>query len=306
MIGITNIASYIPEGRINNYDRKEEFQIDDNFIKNKIGFESVARKKEDEKTYSMCIEAFDRLIAKSDFKKEEIELVVLVTQTPEFNIPHTSAIIHNKLGLSANCMCFDVSQGCAGYIHGLSIAQSVMEQNGFKKGLLFTCDPYSHVMNHNDRNTTLLFGDGAAVTLLTDKPVYEIGKNTFGTLPDSNEALTCLDGVVNMYGRQVFSFAIREVPKDFKAVLKKNKLKKEEVDFFILHQGSLYILNALREKLGLTEEEAPFDAASYGNVVSSSIPVILEKHIDNEEFKTILLSGFGVGLSWGSTIIKRL
>jgi 3-oxoacyl-[acyl-carrier-protein] synthase-3 len=306
MIGIKDIAHYIPEGRVNNYDRKEEFQIDDNFIENKIGFQSVARKAKDETTFSMCMKAFDNLIKKGNVKKEEIEIVILVTQTPEFNIPHTSAIIHNKLELQPACMCFDVSQGCAGYIHGLSVIQAVMEQNGFKKGLLFTCDPYSDIMNHSDRNTTLLFGDGAAVTLLTDDPVYEIGKYTFGTLPNSNEALTCVDGVVNMYGRQVFSFAVREVPKDFELVLSRNNLKKEDIDQFLLHQGSLYIINALRDKLGLTAEQAPFDAANYGNVVSSSIPVILEKSLGNEDHKKLLLSGFGVGLSWGSTILRRI
>src|SRR3990172_238937 len=123
MLGIKNIASYIPDTKILNSARKEQFGIDEDFIRNKIGVESVSVKSASEETSDLCIRAFQNLLQKTDLDAGAVDVIVVVTQNPDLSIPHTSAIVHGKLGLKEQCACFDVSLGCSGYVYGLSIIQ---------------------------------------------------------------------------------------------------------------------------------------------------------------------------------------
>lgn len=305
MIGIQEIASYIPRKRISNYIRKEEFVIDDYFIEEKIGVKRVAVKEENEDTSDLCVKAFENLIKKVDISKNDIEVLVIVTQNPDKNIPHTSAIVHGKLDLLRNCACFDISQGCSGFVYGLSIMQSFMNGNNLKKGLLFTSDPYSKIVDQTDKNTSLLFGDAATVTLISNNPVYLTGKCTFGTVGKDYEELSCVNNKLYMNGRAIFNFVVKYVPNDVKVLLKINQLKFEDIDKFVFHQGSKYIIDTISKSLNLNTEKVVFDIYDYGNTISSSIPIILEKETKNKENKNIVISGFGVGLSWASGILKK-
>ncbi len=306
-IGIVNIGTYIPDARVSNFDRKEEFEIDDTFITEKIGIRSVARKAKDEETSDLCVKAFQNLVEKQDLNLEEVEVAIVVTQNPDYNLPHTASLVHKKLGLSEHVASFDISLGCSGFVYGLSVIESFMNQHGMKKGLLFTADPYSKILNPKDKNTSLLFGDAGAVTLIGEKPVFRSGNSTFGTIGEGYGELICTEDLY-MNGRSIFNFAARYVPKDVEKVLSKNNLTKEEIDLFIFHQGSKYICDTLIRRIGLDESKVPFDAANYGNTVSSSIPIILEKYLeDSKETPSdkTLICGFGVGLSWASTILHR-
>ncbi|MEP2448773.1 MAG: ketoacyl-ACP synthase III [Balneola sp.] len=305
-IGIEKIASYIPEKKISNFDRKDEFDIDDIFIKDKIGIQSVSRKDSDQETSDLCVKAYENLVSNYDLNSEEIEVMIVVTQNPDFNLPHTAAVVHKKLGFHENIASFDISLGCSGFVYGLSVIESFMKSNGMKKGLLFTADPYSKVINPDDKNTSLLFGDAAAVTLISENPILESGKFTFGTIGNGYEELICTEDLY-MNGRSIFNFAARYVPVDVDSVLEKNNLTKNDIDTYVFHQGSKYICDTLIRRMKLDEEKVPFDATNYGNTVSSSIPIILEKFINNqfELKKNTLICGFGVGLSWASTILKK-
>ncbi|MBO6792759.1 MAG: ketoacyl-ACP synthase III [Balneolaceae bacterium] len=306
MIGIEAIGKYLPERLISNFDRKEEFGIDDNFITDKIGIQSVTRKNEDEETSDLCVKAYHDLISKATFEPEEIEIIVVVTQNPDYNLPHTAAVVHKKIGLPESVASFDISLGCSGFVYGLSAIQAFMVANGMKKGILFTADPYSKVIDPTDKNTSLLFGDAAAATLITNSPKYVTGKFTFGTIGEGYEELICTKSLY-MNGRSIFNFAAKYVPKDVAKVLDQNNLSIDEIDSFVFHQGSKYICDTLIRRLKLDKNKVPFDATYYGNTVSSSIPLILEKQmndIDNKD-SNLLLCGFGVGLSWSSTILKR-
>jgi len=181
-----------------------------------------------------------------------------------------------------------------------------MESNKLKKGLLFTADPYSKIINYEDKSTSLLFGDGATVSLLSDHPNWEIGRFTFGTKGSCGEAIRISekDGKLVMNGREVFAFSATMVPDNISKVLTINGLKIEDIDLFALHQGSKYIIKTVTTRLGVDESKIPFVATNYGNTVSSSIPMILE-HLSNRINK-VLMSGFGVGLSWASTILTRI
>jgi 3-oxoacyl-[acyl-carrier-protein] synthase III len=304
MIGIKNIGTYIPEKKISNYDRKEQFEIDDVFINDKIGIQFVARKDEDEDTSDLCVKAFIKLMEKEEINKESIDIIVVVTQNPDYNLPHTAAIVHKKLGFPEEIASFDISLGCSGFVYGLAAIESFMVMHGMKNGLLFTADPYSKIIDPNDKNTTLLFGDAATVTWIGENPKYKSGKFTFGTIGDGFDELICTDNLY-MNGRAIFNFAARYVPKDVDKVLELNSISKEEIDTFIFHQGSKKIYETLLQRVGIDATKVPYDATMYGNTVSSSIPIILDKYIDTDQ-GNILISGFGVGLSWSSTILSKI
>ena len=306
MIGINNIGVYIPQKRKSNLEKLEKFGIDENFLKNKIGVITRAVKEEYQRASDLCVEAFENLQKKEEIDIDGIGLSIVVTQNPDYRLPHTSAVVHGKLGLPKNCACFDISLGCSGYVYGLAIAVSFMEKFGIKKGLLFTSDPYSEIVDEGDKNTSLLFGDAATVTLLTENPQWVIRDALFETEGKQYEALIVRDGKLFMNGRAVFNYVLTSVPKQIQTLLEKNNLSKDDIDLFILHPGSKYMLDVLRLRLKLPPEKVPIDFSEYGNTVSSSIPIVLEKFLNEKGIGRILISGFGVGLSSASAILERV
>ena len=252
----------------------------------------------------MCVKAFERLNETSSIDAAEIECCVVITQNPDYNIPHTSAIVQGKLGFPETCAAYDISLGCSGYVYGLSNIIGFMQQNGMKKGLLFTSDQYSDIVNTEDKNTALLFGDAATVTLISDTPVLSPVDFSFGTNGKEHQSLLCNEYLF-MDGRAVFSFTATTAPKHIKALLEKNELVDEDIKKYYLHQGSRYIVDTIRKRLKVDEEKVPFDMTEYGNTVSSSIPIILAKDLPKLPNGNYVLSAFGVGLSWASAIIRK-
>jgi len=305
MLGIENIATYIPKNKKSNYDLKEKFEIDDDFIENKIGVKYHAIKDEGLKSSDMCVRAFENMQKLANINPEEIECCIVVTQNPDFNIPHTAAIVHGKLDLPSSCAAFDISLGCSGYVYGLSNIISFMKNNGMKKGLLFTSDQYSDILDEEDKNTALLFGDASTVTLIGEDPTYVPLDFSFGTNGKEYKELINED-TLYMNGRAVFSFTATTAPKHIKALLEKNGLSDEDIQNYYLHQGSKYIVDTITKRLKVDANKVPFDMAEYGNTVSSSIPIILAKAIHTNPKGKVVLSAFGVGLSWASAIIEKI
>ena len=307
MIGIKAIGTYLPEKRISNFDRIQKFNMTESFVREKIGFTKVALKSVNQDTSDLCVKAWVNLIQEQSVSPNEIDCIIVCTQNPDgHGLPHTSAIIHDKLNLPLNCAAFDLSLGCSGYVYGLSVIKSFMEANSFRRGLLFTADPYSKVMNNNDKKTATLFGDGATVTLMTDKPVFEFGQFVFGSDGSRKDGIVVReDGYVHMNGRAVFSFTVRVIPDNIREMLEKNSFDLKKVDRFLLHQGSLHIVNSIADNLNVPRERCPFHSAAYGNTVSSSVPMLLAQEHTNQEMQVAVLAGFGVGLSWASTLIFR-
>ena len=306
MIGIENIGCYIPPGRISNYERKEKFAIDDNFIENKIGIRRVAIKGLEEETSDLCVKAFAALESRAGIDREEIEALVVVTQNPDKNIPHASAIVHDKLDLPERCACFDISLGCSGFVYALATLQGLMVASGMKKGVLLTADPYSKVVDPDDKNTALLFGDGAVATLISENPVFVSGATTFGTVGKEYGKLAVNEhGRLFMNGRAVFNFAAKYIPRDLRLMAEKNQVQIEDIDLFLLHQGSRIIVETIAEKLGIDPAKAPFRIDDYGNTIASSIPMLLQDELAGPA-DLIAISGFGVGLSWASSLLRRV
>lgn len=302
MIGIKSIGVYLPQGRIANLARKEEFDVTDQFIEERIGMRQLAVSAPGEGTTALGVSAFQAL----GVDPAVVEALVVVTQNPDRNLPHASAEMHGRLGLAENCACFDISLGCSGYVYALSVLSAFMEANGMRAGVLVTADPYSRILDPHDKATCLLFGDGATATLLDREPVLALGKFTFGTAGKEAEALACNAGKLHMNGRAVFNFAAKYVPADVAQALARNGLHAEEVDAYVFHQGSRHIVETIARRLALPAEKVRFAAADYGNTVSSSIPMILADEISRPSVRTLLVSGFGVGLSWASTILRRV
>ena len=307
---ISRIAGYIPDGRLDNYARQNDFGITAEFIDTKLGVNAVARKSDEQETSDLCVSAYNALTEEAGQQYDDVDCLIVCTQNPDAQgIPHTSAIVHGKLGLPESCASFDISLGCSGYVYGLSIISSFMSANGLHRGLLFTADPYSKIVNMDDKNTCLLFGDGATVTLIetstSDTGVWRPDHFQFFTRGRDGAALCIENEQLHMNGRAVFSFSATETPPLITRSLEAAGLTQQEVDLFLLHQGSKYIVDTIRARLDIPADKVPFGMTTYGNTVSSSIPMLLKAQLDNPELSKLLLCGFGVGLSAASCILTR-
>ncbi|WP_398470570.1 3-oxoacyl-[acyl-carrier-protein] synthase III C-terminal domain-containing protein [Tardiphaga sp.] len=310
MIGIAAIGAYLPPTRIDNVGRAAEAGKTPEFIAGKIGFRRLPRKAPDEGVIDLCIRAYDDLRSRCPVDPASIDCLILCTQNPDRGgLPHNSALLQSTLKLSEKLAAFDVSLGCSGYVYGLSIARAFMEANGLKNGLLFTADPYSRIIEPGDWDTDLLFGDAAAVTLLSANPRYNLCSGMFGTNGAMGHSISIepAAGRLRMLGANVFKFSMTEVPNQIAAYLKRENLSLDDIDLLLLHQGSKFIIDNLRNKMELSAERAPFAASDTGNLVSSSLPLMLMPYLLQEVSnpKRILLSGFGVGLSWATMLIER-
>jgi 3-oxoacyl-[acyl-carrier-protein] synthase III len=306
-IGVKAIGTFIPHRRVDNRAKSEKHGTSVKFIEEKIGITSVSRKEENERASDLCVHAFQDLLEQGWITDPPaIDFICVCTQTGDYRIPHTSAIVHQKLGLPYGCANFDISLGCSGYVYSLPAAKGFMEVNGLKLGILFTADPYSEIIDPNDKNTDLLFGDAATATLLTPDFVMDMGRGVFGTVGASHRALIKPKGEpLCMNGRHIFEFAMRQVPANIADCLAQNNMSKDEVDLYILHQASKFVVDNIIEAMKLDKHKVPFLIQSYGNTVSSSIPIIIKQYLHDENYRNLLLCGFGVGLSVATMILKR-
>jgi 3-oxoacyl-[acyl-carrier-protein] synthase-3 len=306
MIGIKSIATWLPEERIDLIARAAEFDTNESFIRNKSGFVSVRRMAEDMDTLDLCENAFAALKTKTGHTFDDVDCVILCTQNPDgAGLPHGSALLQTRLGLPRGLAAFDISLGCSGYVYGLSIMKSFMEASGFRSGLLFTADPYSKIISPKDKSTQILFGDGAAVTWIGIEPVIEIGMAKFGTDGAQSGALKVSQttGTLEMNGRSVFGFSATVIPPFIEQFLKDASIKQDDLDEIVLHQGSKFIVDEIRRRLRADKEKVRFYAVETGNLVSSSIPFILEQKA-GQYTKPVLACGFGVGLSWAGILLN--
>ena len=313
MIGIKSIASYVPAQGTDNYEQGARFGKDETFILGKIGSAFLPRKTDDQETSDLCVEAANALFAANpQLSREAIDALIVVTQNgDEEGLPHTAAIVQDKLGLTTRVAAFDVSLGCSGYVYGLYALKGFMEAAGLKNGLLITADPYSKIVDPEDRNTAMLFGDAATATWMGEDAHWQLGKASFGTDGAGAPHLKVTDGVFFMNGRQVFNFALLKVPAHLQELLQASQLQAKDVDAFCIHQGSAAIVDAVARRFEEADEGEALkdrfvkDMIETGNTVSSSIPLLLEKHVLDSSFKRVAISGFSHGFPWGSTILQH-
>ena len=305
MTGIKAIGQYVAPDIISNLARAERAGKDKGFISDKIGFESVARLPAGMEASDMCAAAFADLQNHANVRPEDVDCLIVCTQNPDARgLPHTSAVVHAKLGLGHDVACFDISLGCSGYVYGLSVILSFMQTNGLHNGLLFTADPYSRILDGENWDTELLFGDAATVTWLGHDPAYRCRPAMFGTDGSMGHSIAVSpeNGKLGMLGSNVFKFSMTAVPEQIRRYLQRETLAPEDIDVFLFHQGSRFIVENLAKKMGLPPDKVPFEASRIGNTVSSSLPLLLVPRLQTQP-ERILMSGFGVGLSWATMML---
>ncbi|HTT98571.1 MAG TPA: ketoacyl-ACP synthase III [Rhizomicrobium sp.] len=302
--GVAAIGTYLPVETQGNESLATQFGFADDFLSSKIGVTAPRRKSSSEETSDLCVRAFEDLRNRAGDRLDDVDLIVVVTQNPDgHGLPHTSAIVHQKLDLPKRCFAFDISLGCSGFVAALAITKGYLSATGGRKAILFTADPYSKVLDREDRNTALIFGDGACATLICETPAWRIGAFDFGTDGKKSAALSVTpEAKLVMNGRSVFDFCALNVPGSVERALTANGLTKQDVDGYVLHPGSRYIVDTLHDRLKVPRIPFP---APYGNTVSSSIPMIL-RNMDPVVQRTVVVSGFGVGLSWATTVLRSV
>lgn len=322
------IASALPTIRDTAQDIADATGADEAFVRTKIGVGERFRLGEEETGVQLAANACETLIKRTGTAIGSIDVLVFVTQTPDRRLPQNSSVLAHKLGMSASTAAFDIALGCSGYVYGLAITEAFLKFAGRDRALLITCDPYSRIISKGDRATNTLFGDAATASLISrNGSGGRLCSTDFGTDGSGADAIQIPNGGaqmpiigaaqrdmnadealmrLKMSGRDVFNFVLRQIPASIDRCLKINGLTRAEIDYFALHQGSAYMLDALCEEAKLPKDRVIRNLSKVGNTVSSSIPLLLEPLLDSDKvrYKTILISGYGVGLSWATSVIR--
>ena len=319
MSRITNISTYLPPCILSNQELASRFpQWSSQRIYEKTGIRNRRISAPDQTAGDLALKAAQRLFINCAIHPHEIDILLLVTQTPDQSLPSTSCRIHHQLGLSNSCGAFDLNQGCSGYIYGLSVADGMIASGIAKTVLLLTADTYSKLIDPTDQSVATLFGDGATATLIqhdNNQKVSNIGPTSLGTDGSGGKFLKCDFGgwrlppseqqPLQMDGPSVLSFTLSVIPKAFNDYLKSNTLSLDDYDFVVFHQANKFILDKLYAKVGASSKGI-ISMEETGNTVSSSIPFALSQLLGNSDVnncRKVLLGGFGVGLSWGFTTV---
>ncbi len=313
-IGIEKISYYLPKDTITSKELSDNYGYNQEFIEEKVGVKTLFIEKS-LSTTDMAMDALESLLTGREYLRNKIELLVVCTQTPEYQLPQTSSQVQHRCGLSSSIVSFDLNLGCSGYIYGLSVVESLLASLGLDYGVLITAEKYSSIVNDNDRNTKCLFSDAASATLLSRDGKLIPGKYKFGTdgkfydsliVRNKNNDGKCINNVLSMNGREIFNFTVGKIPNEISDVCKINNLSEQEIDHFVIHQASSYVISSIAERVKHDVADKFVDYMYlFGNTVSSSIPISLcqlTNDMDDIENK-ILISGFGVGLSWGSVVL---
>ena len=332
---IKAIRSFLPETKLTNEDLAQQFgDWHANQILSKTGVAVRGVAAADECASDLGVAAARRLFAEGICAPEEIDFLIFCTQSPDYFTPTSACLMQDRLGLKTSCGAVDINQGCSGYIYGLALAKSLVEAGTAQNVLLITADTYLKFINRRDRSLLTLFGDGAAATLVRSFESDDelVGPFVLGTdgrganqiivkagglrcRPTTETAIEREDSSGNwrsdqnlfMDGGDVFSFALRTVPPTLQQLLDKAGLTIDQIDFLVPHQANKFVLERLRAKLKFPAEKFCIDMQDSGNTVSSTIPIALAKAIEQGRVKTgdrVALVGFGVGYSWGATLVR--
>ena len=330
MVGILAIEYTLPESILTNEELVEQFKTwSIEKIYSKTGIKSRHIVKDNQTASDLGVLAAQKIFASKIIKKDEIDFIIFVTQTPDYLLPSSACLIQDRLGLRKDIGAFDINLGCSGYIYGLATAKGLIDSGISKNVLLITAETYSKHINKLDKSTRTIFGDGAAATVISNRGM-KIGSFDLGTdgsgcdllkIPSGGARLAKnqetaqelnYDGNIRskdnlfMDGTGVFDFSIRKVPESIGSLLAKEKIQKENIDLFVLHQANKFILDFLQKSMKIEKKKFYINMEDTGNTVCASIPIALKRALDDGSIRnnqTIILSGFGVGLSWATTVL---
>ena len=332
-VGITAMAACVPKQVIDNYKYDLDIWSEEEVRKvvDKIGV--MERRFVDDKTCAsdLCFAAAEQLFRDNDIDRKEIDLLVFLSQTPDYRMPATSILLQDRLGLSMTTMAFDISLGCSGFISALSIVYAMMQNQGFHKALLLDGETRSKVYSRKDRREAFIFGDAGVAALIEHDDKF--GQSHFSLNSDGSRGKlimipgggyrnmssteTLREKIVGDYGNirsdeqgymngaDVFSFVLSEVPKDIKRLINATGEDIQTMDYYVFHQANSFINNHIAKKMKLDKERIPWTIQKYGNTSSVSVPLTIVSELKDKMAgnKKLMLSAFGVGMAWATAIV---
>lgn len=326
---IKAIAYYLPEKVVTNEQLVEEFpEWSVEKIAKKVGINERHIAAENETAGDMAFKAAEKLIAGNGIDKSTIDFVLLCTQSPDYFLPSTSCIIQNRLELSTKCGAFDFNLGCSGYEYGLAVAKGLIMSGVAKNILLLTAETYTKHIHPKDKGNRTIFGDGASASLISTDGFAKIGEFVLGSDGSGYDRLIHKTGAMRHYlalndlhddengnplssdhlfmdGKAIFDFTSDVVPPMIEETLQKNNLTADDVDLYVFHQANKYMINYLRKLMGIDKDKFYVFMETVGNTVSSTIPIALcEAKKEGRLHGNVILAGFGVGLSYGATVLN--
>ncbi len=332
-VGIKALAAAVPSTVIDNYKYDLDVFPEDEVRKvvDKIGI--YERRFADEKTCSsdLCYAAAEKLFEDNNIDRSEIDLLVFISQTPDYRMPATSYLLQDRLGLPTSCLAFDVNLGCSGFLYGLSIVYSFMEKNNLRKALLLDGETRSKVYSRKDRRAAFIFGDAGVAALIERDERYGTSHFSLNSDGSRGELImipaggyrrmstpeTLKEHIIDEYGNartdeqafmkgaDVFNFVIVEIPKDIKRLMAITGEDIQSMDYYVFHQANAFINNYIAKKMKLDQEKIPWSIHKYGNTSSVSVPLTIVSELKDKMAgnKKLMLSAFGVGMAWGTAIV---
>lgn len=320
-----SIGAYIPPKIMSNADFEKIIDTSDEWITKRTGIKERRIANEGEASSDLGARAGELAIKRAGISKEEIDLVICATVTPDFLcMPSTACLIAAKLGLP-NVMAFDVSAACTGFVYALNVAKAFIESGMKKNVLIVGAEKYSAILDYTDRTTCFLFGDGAGAAIISatndkSESIIDINCSSDGNYEDliktpgggsknpcSQEVLENKMACIKMKGNETFKLAVKTLTSDVKTMLEKHNLTNEDINHFIPHQANYRIIKAVGEALDLSDEKTVVTVDKYGNTSAASIPMAMNYAFEQGKIKagdTILFDAFGGGLTWGSALFK--
>lgn len=305
--GIIGISKYIPPKRVSNADFEEMFETSDEWIRTRTGIEN-RHIAETEETSDLAYNAAKQAIENAGITPQQIGMIIVATVTQDQNFPSVACQIQERLGVSG-CAAMDISAACSGFIYATTIAKQFIESNSYDYILVVGVEKLSKIVDWEDRNTAVLFGDGASAAVIGSVSEgrgilsFELGADGTG----GKHLYLDQQNHIFMNGREVFKFAVRQMGESAVSVLEKAGLTKEDCDYLVPHQANIRIMEAARERLGLPEEKMSKTIHKYGNTSAASIGISIVDDLQAGKIKDddiVVLVGFGGGLTWGALAIK--
>lgn len=305
-VGILGIGRYVPEKVVTNHDLEKIMETSDEWIRTRTGIAERRIADDTIDTSYMAVEASKKALEDAGISGEDIDLILVATVTPDRAFPAVACVIQEAIG-AKHAAAMDLSAACAGFMYGMITAQQFIQTGTYKNVLVVGSDKLSKIVDWNDRNTAVLFGDGAGAVVMgavsEGKGVlsFELGAD------GSGGKHLYQDEYVMMNGREVFKFAVRQLGDSCLRVLDKAGLTKEDVDFLVPHQANIRIMESARERLNLPQEKMSMTIEKFGNTSASSIPIAMVEELQKgriQDGDLIILVGFGGGLTWGAVALR--
>ncbi|WP_458462815.1 beta-ketoacyl-ACP synthase III [Paenibacillus sp.] len=321
-VGVIGTGKYVPEKILTNSDLEKMVDTNDEWIVSRTGIKERHIAAPDQATSDLAYEAAIKALESAGMTGSDLDLIIVATITPDSSFPSTACILQDKLG-AKGAAAFDLSAACSGFVYGLASATSFIQSGMYNNALVIGADCLSRITDYTDRNTCVLFGDGAGAVVVGEVPegrgfkAFDLGAEGSGgsllqmegggsRLPASAETVKNKKHYIYMNGREVFKFAVRVMGTATIEVLRKAGMERTDVDLFVPHQANIRIIQSAMQRLELPEEKVVVNVDKYANTSAASIPLALVEAAEEGRMKagdTVLMVGFGGGLTWGASVL---